>query len=268
MLALLLVLGLLVFWAVRSGSSGGDGGNDQSSGRDGGHAPSTITPGPSSSESLISEHPGGRDEVSGGAGGADGGVDGGATGGSGGLGGTGGSEGADGEGGGAVNGGAGGADGGANGGADTGVSGGAEAVPADSGLPNCRPGSVEVTLRSVENRYAPGEKPTFRLTVRNEGDGACKVDFGGEGTVFTITEAGGGGEKVWKSEDCSKGRSTAFYRVPAGGTAVHTLEWDRRHSTPGCATPRDTAKAGTYLVEAEIEGLEEKVRTSFVLTKD
>ncbi|GAA2431007.1 hypothetical protein GCM10010405_12380 [Streptomyces macrosporus] len=259
---LLSALVLLVVWAVWFRSPDGDGGNDQGRGRDGGHAPSTITPGPSSSESLISEHPGGRDEVSGGSGGADG-----DTGGSGGSGGTGGADGGEDGGVGGV-GGANGADGGANGGADTGVSGGAEALPAGSDLPNCRPGSVEVTLRSVENRYAPGEKPVFRLTVRNGGDGACKVDFGSEATVFTIIEAGDGDEKVWKSEHCPKGDRSAFYRVPAGGTAVHTLEWDRRHSTPECGTPGDTAKAGTYLVEAKVEGLAEKVRTSFVLTKD
>ncbi|GAA2413445.1 hypothetical protein GCM10010420_48740 [Streptomyces glaucosporus] len=262
---LLLVLVLLVFWALGYGGSGGDGGNDQGRGRDGGRVPGTITPGPSSSESLISEHPGGRDEVGGGSSGSS---SGGADGGTGGSGGANGSGGAVGGGSGGADGGAGGADTGVNGGADTGVPGGAEAVPAGSGLPDCRPGSVEVKLRSTENRYAPGEKPVFHLTVRNEDDGACKVDFGSEATVFTIIEAGDDDKKVWKSEDCPRGKRSALYRVPAGGEAVHTLEWDRRHSTPECGTPGDSAKAGTYLVEAGIEGLVEKVRTSFVLTKD
>ncbi|HEX5566215.1 MAG TPA: hypothetical protein VFY14_04625 [Streptomyces sp.] len=266
-LALLVSLVLLVVWAVTSGGSGGDGGSDQGGGQGGSGAVSSITPGPSSSESLISEHPGGRDEVGGGTGGADGGTDGsGDPDGTGGRGGSGG--GADGEGDGGTGGGSGpGTDGGANDGADTGVSVGAEAVPADSGLPDCGTGSVVVTLRSVENRYAPGKKPTFRLTLRNEGNRDCKVDFGNKATVFTITEAGSGDDRIWRSRDCPEGKGSALYRVPAGGTAVRTLEWDRRHSAPGCGTPGGTVEAGTYLIEAEVAGLK-TVRTSFVLTKD
>ncbi|GAA3615051.1 hypothetical protein ACG5V6_24535 [Streptomyces chitinivorans] len=268
MLALLLVLALLAIWAVRSGGPGGGGGSDQGGKQGGGEVPGTITPGPSSSESLISERPGGREESdggsdgSGGPGGAGGDAEGSGTAGSGGTDG----EGGGGEGEGGANG-SGSGTGGAGGGSAGVVSGGIEAVPADSTLPDCRPGSVEVTLRSEENRYAPGEEPVFRLTVRNEGGGACKVDFGTGATTFTIIETEDGDEKVWKSEHCPKGARSASYKVPAGGTAVRTLEWDRRHSTPECGTPGAEAKAGTYLVEAEVEGLE-KVRTSFVLTKD
>ncbi|MEE1942612.1 hypothetical protein V1L54_24945 [Streptomyces sp. TRM 70361] len=273
MLALLLCLALLVIWAVGSGGPGGGGGDDQGRERGGDGTVSSITPGPTSSESLISERPGGREEeVGGGTGGTGGGDTDGARGGTGSGGGGTGDSGANG--GGSDGAGPDGAAGSGAGGADTGVSGGAEAVPAGSPLPDCRPGSVETTLRSTENRYAPGEKPVFRLTVRNGGDSACKVDFGGGATVFTVIEAGDddkggkGDKKVWQSDDCPKGARSAHYRVPAGGTAVRTLEWDRRHSDPaGCATPGAAAKAGTYLVEAQVAGLE-KARTSFVLTKD
>ncbi|WP_332888271.1 hypothetical protein [Streptomyces carminius] len=272
MLALLLCLALLVIWAVGSGGPGGGGGGDQGRGRGGDGTVSSITPGPTSSESLISERPGGREEVGGGTGGTGdtgGGDTDGARGGTGsGSGGAGGAGDSGANGGGSDGSGPDGGTGSGAGGADTGVSGGAEAVPAGSALPDCRSGSAETTLRSTENRYAPGEEPVFRLTVRNEGDSACKVDFGGGATVFTITEAGDGDRKVWQSDDCSKGTRSAHYRVPAGGTAVRTLEWDRRHSDPArCATLGATAKAGTYLVEAQVAGLE-KARTSFVLTKD
>ncbi|MCG3042088.1 hypothetical protein L7D48_16200 [Streptomyces sp. S1A] len=270
-LALLLVLALLAIWAVRSGGPGGGGGSDQGGKQGGGEVPGTITPGPSSSESLISERPGGREESDGGTGGSGGsggsGGPGGDTEGSSGSGSGGG--GADGEGEGGANGSGSGGPGaaGAGGGSAGAVSGGVEAVPADSTLPDCRPGSVEVALDSEKNRYAPGEDPVFRLTVRNEGGGACKVDFGTGATAFTIIEAEDGDEKVWKSEHCPKGARSALYKVPAGGTAVRTLEWDRRHSTPECGTPGAEAKAGTYLVEAEVEGLGKK-RVSFVLAKD
>ncbi|WP_308314785.1 hypothetical protein [Streptomyces sp. CNQ085] len=259
-LALLLVLAVLAVWAVRSGGPGGDGGSDQGGKRGGGEVPGTITPGPSSSKSLISQRPGGREESGVGSDGS---------GGPGGDGGAGpGDGGADGEGEGGANGsGSGGPGAGGAGGSSGVVPGGIEAVPADSTLPDCRPGSVEVTLRSDENRYAPGEEPVFRLTVRNEGGGACKVDFGTGATTLTIVETEDGDEKIWKSEHCPKGARSALYKVPVGGTAVRTLEWDRRHSTPGCGTPGAEAEAGTYLVEAEVEGLEKK-RTTFVLAKD
>nr|WP_155073668.1 hypothetical protein [Streptomyces taklimakanensis] len=263
-LALLVSLALLVAWAVGSGGSDDENRSDQGGKQGDDRAVSSITPGPSSTESLIGERPGGRDETGGGSGGpggsGDSGSDGTGDGDGEGAEGTGGTEGSDADGpqGGPGTGG---------GGAGAGAPGGAEAVPAGSSLPECRPDSVEVTLSGTENRYAPGEKPTFHLTVRNGGDSDCKVDLGSDAVVFTITEAGDGDEKVWTSEHCPKGARSAFYRVPADGTAVRTLEWDRRHSTPECGTPGDRADVGTYLVEAEVAGLD-KMRVSFVLTKD
>ncbi|WP_030548868.1 hypothetical protein [Streptomyces albus] len=254
-LCVVALLAVLVVWAVRStGGGGGDGGG----GADGKGPAQSITPGPSSSGPAISERPGGRDD-SGGTGGGTGGGDGGDTGGSAGTGG--GSGGGAGSGGGDVAGGA-----AAGGGAGSGGSGGS-GVPAGTTLPDCGDGDVELRIRSVKNRYGPGEKPEFELIAESTSKRSCEVDFGEKTAVLTITPADGD-DPLWASDDCLKESREIRLRVPAGGEATYTVEWDRRPSEPKCATPDGgSAKAGTYLIEAEAKGVD-KAEISFVLAKD
>ncbi|WP_327190198.1 hypothetical protein [Streptomyces xinghaiensis] len=252
-LCVVALLAVLVVWAVRStGGGGGDGGG----GADGKGPAQSITPGPSSSGPAISERPGGRDD-SGGTGGGDGGGDSGGTGGSAGSGGgSGGDAGSGGSGGGA-----------AGGGSGSGGSGGGSGIPAGTALPDCGAGDVELRIRTVENRYEPGEKPEFELTAESTSNRSCEVDFGEKTAVLTITPADED-DPLWASDDCLKESREIRLRVPAGGEATYTVEWDRRPSAPKCATPgAGSAKAGTYLIEAEAKGID-KAEVSFVLTKD
>lgn len=257
LLSLFALLALLITWIVVSG--GGDGGNGRESGADGKNPAPSITPGPSGSGPAISQAPGGRDESGGGdsngsgSGAGSGGGDGsGAGAGSGG--GQSGGDGSDAS------------SGGAGGGAVTGVGTG-DALPAGSSLPNCAPGAVKLSLRSVRNSYTPGQTPAFELTARNTSGSDCKVDLGPEHAVFTITPADAD-DAYWSSDDCVKGAGSLSYRVAAGSGITYTVKWDRRPSAPECGTPpAGSAKAGTYLVEAKAAGFE-KVQTSFVLTSD
>ncbi|WP_344387888.1 hypothetical protein [Streptomyces vastus] len=258
LVSLVALLALLITWIVTSGGGGGNNGADGSNGKN--PAPS-ITPGPTSSGPAISEAPGGRDES------------GEETGGSGGSGGNGGSEGSgDSDGGSAGSGGADGSSGGAGGagGGSAGVGGGGvsgDTVPAGSSLPNCTPGAVKLTLRSVQNTYSPDEQPALELVVTNSSATDCKLDLGPKEAVLTITQAGGDDE-MWSSADCPTGAGSVLYRIPAKESVTRTLEWDRKASAPECATPpAETASAGTYLVEATAPGLTTS-RTSFVLAKD
>ncbi|WP_179232349.1 hypothetical protein [Streptomyces sp. CS159] len=257
LLSLLALLALLITWIVVAG--GGDGGKGAKDGADGKNPAPSITPGPSGSGPAISQAPGGRDESGGGdsngsgSGSASGGGDG--------------SDAGSGSGGGESGGGSGGgAGGGSAGGAATGVGAG-DALPAGSGLPNCTPGAVKLSLRSVRNNYAPGQTPAFELTARNTSGSDCKVDLGPEHAVFTITPAGAD-DAYWSSDDCVEGKGSLRYRVAAGSGIAYTVKWDRKPSAPECGTPpAGSAKAGTYLVEAKAPGFE-KVRTSFVLKSD
>jgi hypothetical protein len=249
-------LALLITWIVVSGGGGGGKGRDD--GANGKNPAPSITPGPSGSGPAISQAPGGRDESGDSNGSGSGSSSGGDGSGDGSTSGSGGGSGDDGDGSGSA--------GGGGGGAVTGVGAG-DALPAGSALPNCTPGAVKLSLRSVRNSYSPGQTPAFELTARNTSGSDCKVDLGPEHAVFTITPADGD-DAYWASDDCVKGTGSLRYRVAAGSGITYTTKWNRKPSAPECGTPpAGSAKAGTYLVEAKAPGFE-KVQTSFVLKND
>ncbi|MFJ8792110.1 hypothetical protein [Streptomyces sp. NPDC102462] len=252
LLSVVALLALLITWIVTSGGGGEKKSADGSNGKS--PAP-TITAGPSPSGSAISQHPGGRDESGGGGSGDDG-----AGAGAGGA--TAGSAGPDD--GGSPGSGTGAGDGAGGGGTGTGAG---PTLPASSGLPNCTPGAVKLSLRSLHNSYAPGQTPTVELIAKNSSSADCKVDLGPKKAVLTITPADDS-DDYWSSADCPKGAGSLVYRVPAGSSITYSVKWDRRPSAPECATPPSgSAAPGTYLVEARSSGFE-KAQTSFVLTAD
>jgi hypothetical protein len=209
----------------------------------------TITPGPDESGPAISEQPGGRDESGDSDGsngddtaGASDGTDAGADGGDDGENGDNGAGGASGEG------------------------SGGQQVPAGSSLPDCAPGALKLTLRSIDVSYAPDEKPAFQLVATNSSAAACKADFGPKAAVFTVTDSED--EDVWSSKDCPRTAPGRLLRVPAKGTITHTVEWDRKRSVPQCATPSPgSAGPGTYLVKVSFPGVK-VLPASFRLEKD
>jgi hypothetical protein len=233
---------LLIVWAVNSdGDSHGENPN--------GKGPAeSITPGPSSSGPAISERPGGRDESEGEGAGGSGGTDG--SDGSGGSGGSGGGgTGGDGE------------------GDFAGVpgSGDGAGVPAGSSLPDCTPGALTLSVRSVKSSYDPDEKPTFKIAAKNSSGKSCKVDLGDRSAVLTITLANHD-DPLWSSDDCPESEQM-LYLVPAEGDVVRTVEWDRKASEPKCATPQaGSADPGTYRVKVTMGGFV-SARDSFSLSK-
>ncbi|UED85636.1 hypothetical protein [Streptomyces profundus] len=243
-LLLVAVVALLVFWAIRS--TGGDSGN--TAGQDDGKGPAeSITPGPTPSESLIDERPGGRDEDedADGGGDSDGEPDG------------------DGEPGDEGDGEGNGADGDSGG---TEGDGDGDAGGDPSGLPACEAGAVTLSLRSDANAYDPGQRPELRLTAQNGGDGACRLDLGHE--ALTLTLADDQDDQVFSSAECPDTAGSLPTAVPAGGTADHTVIWDLRHSVADCdAGQGQAAEPGTYLAEAELAGFP-VVQTSFRLEAD
>ncbi|MFI6468445.1 hypothetical protein [Streptomyces sp. NPDC050538] len=253
MVSVVALLALLITWIVNSGGGGGKNGAD---GAKNGKTPApTITAGPSGSGPAISQHPGGRDDSGGGS------TSGGSSGASGSSGGGSGTDAGSGSGG-SGSGSGGGANSGSGGGSSTGTT-----VPADSTLPNCTAGAVQLSLRSLHNSYSPDQTPTFVLTAKNSSGSDCKVDLGPKSAVLSITEAGSSAD-FWSSADCPKSAGSVFYRVSAGSSVTYTLKWDRKPSAPECATPAaGSAGAGTYLVEAQASGFA-KAQTSFVLASD
>jgi hypothetical protein len=256
------LLAVLAVWAFDSGGSGGGNG---AKGPDG-HTPATsITPGPDPSGSHIPGRPGGRDT---GGGSSDGTSSGGSSGSP--------SGGADtGASGGGSNGTTTGTTTGTTNGSSTGsTSGGAAAggsgnqLPAGSTLADCAVSDVQLTLRSTQNSYAPGEKPKFELTAANSAATACKVNFGSTAAVITITDTTGN-KHVWSTDDCPAARGAYLLQVPAHSATTYTIEWNRQTSSPACATPKGqpAAVGTTYLVEARLPGFTPK-QASFVLKAD
>ncbi|MFE0775904.1 hypothetical protein [Streptomyces sp. NPDC058861] len=264
-LCLIALLALLTVWAVTSGGGGGKKPNDSAKGSS--PTPPSITPGPSGSGPAISQQPGGRDESdegdaspggSGGNGGADaagagsGGADAGA-----------GSGGADTAGPGGVDKNGDGTGAGGDGGAGTGAG---RQLPADSPIPNCPAGSLQLTLKSVKLTYEAGERPRFQLVAKNSSSVDCKADFGPRNAVLTIT--GAKDDEVWSSDHCPRPGTPLLLSLPAGATVVHTVEWDRGRSAPQCATaPAGRAGPGTYLVEAAMPGVK-VLPAPFTLAED
>ncbi|MET9221381.1 hypothetical protein ABZX65_21765 [Streptomyces sp. NPDC003300] len=279
-LCVLALVALLIFWLVNSTGGGGGSGNNGSSGT---HTPvGTITPGPEPTGTHITGRPGGRDTSGGDSGGSSG-----SSAGSSGSGGgsNGGSNGGATDGSSAGAGSSGGNDGGTSGTAGTSSSGGAASggvatsggsgnggsggqLPAGSTLPDCSPGSVQLSLRSVQNSYSPDETPVFELRAANSGSVSCKVDFGPAKAVFTITSTAGNAH-TWASDDCpTAGSGSYLLQVPAHGSTTYTLRWNAKTSSPKCATPKGSAAApGTYLIQARLSGYGAK-QVSFVLSQD
>ncbi|MGW3248394.1 hypothetical protein [Streptomyces sp. NPDC001070] len=253
-LLLVALLTVLVVWSVNSGGGGGNSAN----GPDGRSPAPSITPGPSASGPLNSSRPGGS--VGGGGDGGDA-SDGGGSGDSGATEGS--SQGADA---GTTDGatGDGGTDAGASGAGGTGGAGGSGGgqLPAGSSLPDCGPG-VSLSVRSIDNSYESGERPRFAVTATNSSATACKLDFGPDSAVLTITDVND--HHVWASDDCPQSRAPYLLQVPANSSTSYYVDWDRRTSSPQCATPKGrTAPYGTYLLELKFPGRSAK-QTSFVL---
>ncbi|MFD0373284.1 hypothetical protein [Streptomyces sp. NPDC127114] len=258
-LCLVALLALLAAWAFTSGGGGGGKktGNDAANGSS--PVPS-INPGPSGTGPAISQKPGGRDESGegdtvGGDGTGDG--DGSGTG-------DGGTDAGAGTDSGASSGGKNGdTDGaGGDGGAGTGAG---QQVPADSPLPNCPAGALQLTFRSSKLAYEPGEKPRFQLVVKNTSGADCKTDLGPKNAVLTVRDTKG---VLWSSKDCPRVAPPVFLKVPARTTITHTVEWDRHRSTAQCASvPPGEVGPGNYLVEAAVPGLKVSP-VAFRLDKD
>lgn len=250
MLALVGLLVVLVVWLLTLGG-GGDSKNSKDDGANGkGPADTTITPGPTPSGPHSSQRPGGRDDSGSGSGGGGGGGDRNG-GGSGSAGGTGGGSGDSG------------------GSAAAGVLGvgNGKVVPARSTVPDCAPGAVHLTVRSVKDSYGPGEKPKFEIVVKNSGGNSCKVNLGSPAAVLKITDRSGE-RPVWASDDCPRGTGAVLVEVPGSGETKRTLEWDRKRSAPQCGTPsvNPAVEPGTYRVEVRLAGVADRVE--FVLNKD
>lgn len=215
--------------APSPGSSGSASGGSTSGGSAGSSGGSGASPAPT----------GGSVSVSGGAGSGSSGSGGSAGSGSGGSGGSGGGSGSGGV---AIN------------------------TPPVMALPQCAPAALELALDGARSVYPAGSDPVFRLTLRNSGGAACRIDVGRTSAVVTVSSSGGG--QVWSSADCPSSRSPQWVELNAGGGSVTvSFSWARTHSQPGCPSGSTgyIAGGGNFVAQAALGGVSNKPQWTFRL---
>ena len=126
---------------------------------------------------------------------------------------------------------------------------------------------MKLTLRSVQNAYEPGEKPTFELTATNSSGDDCKVDLGPKTAVLTITDAGATTRSG--PPPTAPRPPAACCTVPGRRQITHTVKWDRRPSAPQCATPPGRhGRSPARIWSRRRRRGSATAQTSFVLEKD
>jgi hypothetical protein len=60
-----------------------------------------------------------------------------------------------------------------------------------------------------------------------------------------------GEDRIWSSDDCSKGTGQGILELPPGEARQLTVQWPGKRTKPGCDIG-DTAAPGTYRVSARV----------------
>jgi hypothetical protein len=113
----------------------------------------------------------------------------------------------------------------------------------------CAPRDLEVEL--TPSVGGAGEPVAFAVVLVNDGEVACLVDAGRAALVLTVTS---GSDRVWSSGDCAAEPAQRRLLLDAGDSAETTLTWSGTRSAPGCTGGQGSSGAGTYRVEAELDG--------------
>jgi hypothetical protein len=122
------------------------------------------------------------------------------------------------------------------------------AAPAPAVAPACGDAALQVTAVADANSYAKGAAPRFTLSVVNTGTVACRRALGPDAVELRVFS---GEDRIWSSDDCSKGTGQGVLELPPGEPRQLTVQWPGKRTKPGCVTG-DTAAPGTYRVSARV----------------
>jgi hypothetical protein len=125
----------------------------------------------------------------------------------------------------------------------------AAAVPASPApVPVCGDAALQVTVVSDATSYAKGAAPRFTLSVVNRGTSSCRRALGPDAVELRVLS---GEDRIWSSDDCSKGTGQGVLELAPGDARQLTVQWPGKRTKPGCTTG-DTAAPGTYRVSARV----------------
>ncbi|GAA1794709.1 hypothetical protein [Actinomadura chokoriensis] len=122
-----------------------------------------------------------------------------------------------------------------------------EPEPADDGGP-CDAEDLVVNMSAADTTYTGSERPEFRVTVVNTGNGKCTFDTGSLDVRITS-----GSDRIWSSAECRHGNAPKE-TLRRGIPYVDTITWDRARGCKG----KTKARPGTYV--ADLKGMKTKER--------
>jgi len=112
----------------------------------------------------------------------------------------------------------------------------------------CGDAALKVTAESDAKAYRSGAAPRFTLTVTNTGPVPCRRALGPDVVELRVFS---GEDRIWSSDDCSKGKGQGVLLLAAGEARALTVQWPGKRTRPGCVTGK-VALAGTYRVSARV----------------
>lgn len=126
-------------------------------------------------------------------------------------------------------------------------------APADlANLPDCADSDIQVTSTVDKTTFPVGTPIKFTMTVTNTSDQTCKRNVGPKVNTISVTS---GGVHVWSSDDCSPAGGDQIVAIPASQAYGITATWDQKLTDAGCPRDLGSAKAGSYDVESQNNGL-------------
>src|SRR5690348_2652583 len=110
----------------------------------------------------------------------------------------------------------------------------------------CAPGAVTLRLSSPQYWYQAGKMPRFTVhAVSSEGQ-PCRFNTGTKFVSVVVASD----QRVWSSADCVSGGGSNMVVLSRRVSAVLSVSWDRKTSSPGCGGTSHAVAPGEYSVTA------------------
>jgi hypothetical protein len=117
--------------------------------------------------------------------------------------------------------------------------------------PPCPDQATRVVAEPEQPQYQVGTRPVFRLSVTNTGTVPCVRDLDASLQELLVFAADGT-TRLWSSNDCYPGDSNDVRTLQPGESAMFTVTWAGRSSSPGCTGQRVAVPAGDYVVVGKL----------------
>jgi hypothetical protein len=114
----------------------------------------------------------------------------------------------------------------------------------------CARDELDVSL-SGKQMLKIAQPASFTVTVRNDGDEACRVNFTKLDFELKVST---GKRLVWSSRGCSTATFTVLTDLRLDQSVSWPMGWDGRGNLAGCRQPGAEPKSGTYVATAHVTG--------------